>query len=206
MQHLVFDIETIPQTRLSEVQEKKKAEKVEKSDHWKDNPIKEMSLDPWFGRIITIGLFYPERNVYKSFTLENERMLLQQFWEEIYNFDGTFVSYNGLAFDVPFIKIRSMVNNIVGPLNKNFLQTRRFQDFPHFDVAQHASDWDSRNRTSLEMACDQTGISSPKSGNVNADSVHTAYLEGRLSDISEYCEKDLNATYELYNKVRRFRV
>lgn len=204
--HLVFDIETIPQSKalLSEKQLLEIEKRCARSEIWSEDPHKAMALSPWFGRIITIGLYYPEKDVKKDITNENEEKLLEDFWGEIASFSGTFISYNGLSFDIPFIKIRSMVKK-VPPTNEAFLQTKRYQAYPHFDVAQHISDWDSRARVSLDLVCDQLGIISPKDGDIKASNVYDAYLQGRLQEIGEYCVKDLLATYSAYQIIRRFR-
>ncbi len=201
---LVFDIETIPQLSLSPTQINKVNEKTENSEYWKINPIKEMSLNPWFGRIICIGVGFPETNEYDALAAESELEILLKFWKIIDGFKGTFISFNGLGFDVPFITTRSLVHNLM-PTNSNFLNTRRYQSFPHFDVAQHISDWDSRLRVSLDIVCDSLGIKSPKDGDTKADSVYASYLDGKLKDIETYCKKDLVATYEVYERLRRFR-
>jgi 3'-5' exonuclease len=206
-EHLVFDIETIPQeaSQLTDKQKDTIADKLERSDYWKKDRRKEMALHPWFGRIISIGLFYPERDKAFHITDESELKILNRFWEAIGPFRGTFVSYNGLNFDVPFIKTRSMLLGAL-PTNQNFLETRRYQSHPHYDAAQHLSDWDFRYRVSLDLACDQLGIPSPKKGEVEASTVYDAYKAGKLDLIGEYCVKDLMATMEVYNKVRRYRI
>lgn len=201
---LVFDIETIPQGVLTPTQIKIVNEKSEKSEYWQTNPIKEMSLNPWFGRIISIGVGFPLRNQYECLTLEDEHELLTKFWGILSKWDGMFLSYNGLGFDVPFISTRSMVHKIL-PTSSHFLNTKRYQSYPHFDVAQHICDWDPRLRVSLEVVCDGLGISSPKEGDVKASSVYENYLVGNLDDISKYCVKDLVATYEVYKRIKDYR-
>jgi len=205
-EHLVFDIETIPQdsSKLTDKQKDVISDKIDRSDYWKEDMKKEMALNPWFGKVVSIGIYYPERDEAYHITGKDEAEILSKFWDDIRPFMGTFVSFNGLNFDVPFIKTRSMIHDIK-PTNERFLETRRFQSYPHFDVAQHISDWDYRYRVSLDLACDQMGIPSPKKGEVEASTVYDAYKAGKLELIGEYCVKDLKATFELYEKVRRYR-
>lgn len=205
--HLVFDIETVPQPAqsLSSTQKDRIANLLSKNDYWKEDLKKEMALNPWFGKIVCIGLYYPEQNKTKAFCDVNESKVIQDFWNEISSFSGTFVSYNGLMFDVPYIKVRSMVNGAL-PTNKNFLDSKRYQTYPHFDVAQHIADWENRLRASLDVVCDGLGIESPKHGEVVAANVAEYYELGKLDLIADYCIKDLKATFDVYTKVRRFRV
>jgi len=205
--HLVFDIETIPQAdhELSPLQKAKIEEKEEKSEYWKNDKRKEMALSPWFGKVVCIGLYYPELDKRVAFTSKQEKEVLEGFWKEIARFKGTFVSYNGLSFDIPFIKTRSLILNI-DPTNEDFLNTRRFQLYPHFDVAQHIADWENRYKISLDLVCDSLGIPSPKEGEVKASTVYDFYKLDRLDLIEEYCLRDLSATFDVFNKVRRFRI
>lgn len=204
--HLVFDIETIPQgpEQLTELQKEKIAEKIERSDYWKNDTRKEMALSPWFGRIISIGLFFPEEGRSLNITSEDEAYIIKEFWKEINGFNGTFISYNGLGFDVQFIRIRSMIHR-VDPTNDNFLKSHRYQSYPHFDVAMHISDWEFRTRVGLDLVCESLGIPSPKDGDVKASTVYEAYLRGKLKEIGEYCEEDLKATFEVFKILRSYR-
>lgn len=205
--HLVFDIETIPQgwDNLSDKQRKEIAKRRERNEEaWTVHVNRSMATSPWFGKIVSIGLYYPAKQEKLHITSTDEIEVLEKFWEKISQFSGTFISYNGLAFDVPFIKTRSMVLK-VPPTNESFLDTRRYQIYPHFDVAQHVADWDNRARVSLDLVCDQLGVKSPKDGAVEASTVYEAFKEGRLQEIGEYCVEDLIATYSVFQIVRRFR-
>jgi predicted PolB exonuclease-like 3'-5' exonuclease len=51
---------------------------------------------------------------------------------------------------------------------------------------------------SLKNACAAFGIPSPKDGAIRADGVETAYYSGKIKEISEYCLRDVIATYKLY--------
>jgi predicted PolB exonuclease-like 3'-5' exonuclease len=203
---IVFDIETVPQSPLSETQQAKVDQNIERSEYWKNDTRKEMALNPWFGRVVCIGLYYPELNHKVGISSKDEKEILLRFWDEISpHTNCRFISFNGLLFDVPFIKIRTMVHSIT-PTNSNFLNSKRYQSFPHFDVAQHASDWEPRLRASLDLTCDCLGIPSPKHGEVVASNVAEYYEKDRLDLIEEYCLKDLEATHEVYKKVWRVRV
>ena len=82
------------------------------------------SLSPYKGQIISLGLYDLERelgSVYfvgtstdesfedDSFTYKSrtEKQLLEDFWETIARYD-VLVSFNGRAFDIPFLYIRSI--------------------------------------------------------------------------------------------------
>ena len=59
---------------------------------------------------------------------------------------------------------------------------------------------DFKHFVSLDVLCDLFGIVSPKSGITGAD-VSKAYHAGRISEIVEYCERDVYASYQVYKKM-----
>lgn len=211
---LTFDIETIPQQDpLSEVQQEELDKRL--STYLNRNPDANeeeaksllMGTSPYFGEIVTIGLLKHVGYESESRALiGTEREILEQFWSLVGRHRGVFVSYNGLTFDVPFIVKRSMKYNIV-PTNNNFLNTRRFQRFPHFDVKEVIADWDRFAAPTLRLACELLGVPSPKEGEVKAEDVARVFKEpGGIQKIADYCVRDLVATYKVYEKVKQYSV
>jgi hypothetical protein len=207
---LCFDIETIPQIApLSDIQSEELNRKLENymAYHTNEDPEeakrKLMGTNPFFGEIVCIGLGYEANGSFKTKALiGEEKQILTEFWEILSKFNGTFVSYNGIEFDAWFVITRTMMYNIT-ITNKNFIDTRRFQKRPHFDVKQILSDWDKYRSITLNLACDYLGVSSPKDG-LKAKDVWQAYAEGRIDEIAEYCLKDITATYQIYNIVKNY--
>jgi len=219
---VTFDIESIPleDSELSAVQLSEKERKAE--NYLKlltNNATKQEALDliggtsPIFGRIAVLGidLFNDATNVHKSFsltaaTLADEKELLINFYSllgQIPSRAATYVHYNGLNFDVPFILRRSMYWNVPVAVNA-FLQVKKFSPKPHFDVKEWLSNWNNMNSITLELACDFFGIASPKEGEVKASGVYKAFKEGKLAEIAEYCMRDVKATFELYMKLKDY--
>jgi len=213
METLTFDIETIPmQGELSdtikdEVSAKIDREIIKNPGLADDNKAlqslknKIMATSPYFGEILTIGLHRhcDVRGSETSALVGDEKEFLTRFWNMLKNFSGTFISFNGLGFDVPFILKRSMYHGIK-PTNSDFMDTRRYQRHPHFDVMMMMADWDRFRSPSLQLACEHMGIPSPKDGEVKASEVYGAYQDGRLDEIVAYCKRDVVATFELYKR------
>jgi len=214
MQKLSFDIETIPQEldELSSIQmeelEKKVSRAVDKGD---STPREELvnricSTSPYLGKIVCIGLFMEEEGETESLSLiGSEKEILERFWKIVGRFDGLFISYNGREFDVPFIVKRSMHYNM-SVTNFNFLKTKRFSSFPHFDVKDMISDWNSFSAPTLKLACDLLGVPSPKEGEVKAENVYAAFKEGRIQEIADYCVRDVVSTFKCYERILPFMV
>lgn len=168
---------------------------------------KAAALDPYLGQIVCIGLMAVEEKAFgddasriQKFALagEDEEKILKDFWDFL-NQDMRFryISYNGLDFDVPYIVRRSMKYGI-RPTKDSFLYTKRYQRWPHFDAMKILADWDRGAQVSMALACETYGIPSPKDGEIKADGVEEAFKQGKIKQISDYCLRDLDATYKLF--------
>ena len=213
MNTLTFDIETIPGKELSDIHEEELQKKFDSYVRYNNPPEEEypdikkmlMGTNPFFGEVVAIGVKqtmdsgkYDEKCI-----VGTEKQILCEWWRLLSKFQGLFISYNGIAFDVPFILKRSMVYNLT-PTNKMFLDTRRFSKWPHFDAKLVMADFDRYAACTLRLACEHNGIKSPKEGDIAAKDVAQAYEDGRIKEIAEYCMRDVQATYDLYNVLRKY--
>lgn len=220
---IVWDIETIPQVSpFSDLQKEKMANKinyyVEKGMEADEAERLVAATNPFFGQVICIAMYevsdrFPNSNrsalVAAPKKMSNglldpkEKTLLNDFWDYVKGFNGTFVGFNSLKFDTWFIQIRSMKHR-VEITNNDFLDLRLYQNYPHYDVMQHMSNWTMNLRPSLELACEFFRIPTPKEGEVKAASVAKAYQQGKLKEIAEYALRDIDATYEIYKITKNY--
>ena len=220
---LVFDIETVPlrseeysntqnelvQRRLATVAQRKVpagyvgvVPKTMFDYEAEEDKIK--GTDPYLAKIVCIGLYYPRTGQRLALTNESEKVILDSFWDQIKGYTGVFISYNGIRFDVPFIIKRSIYHGVKAT-NMSFLQHLKYNAYPpHYDVMLQLCGRETPY--SLKQACDFFGIPSPKEGTVHAANVAEAYYEGRIQEIAEYCLRDLEGTYQLYDKVRLYTI
>jgi len=209
---IVFDIETIPNDNISRATEEVLDEKFQKWLSYEDKELSSLekenlrnklrSINPYFGKVATVGIYCPEADKEEGLHLgdfNGEKELLERVWE-LFNRTDLFITFNGLGFDVPFLLTRSLVHNII-PDNRNFKTTRRFQRSPHYDTMMILGDWDIRKTPSLRLACEAFGIPSPKEEAVKAENVYDYYLKGDIQKVSDYCVKDVRATYSLFEKI-----
>ncbi len=214
MDILVFDIETIPQqSELSKAQETHLDKQLTKrlgKDYLDDPDYEEtkrliMGTSPYLGEICCIGI----KKVLSNGQFDNvalkgaEPDILTRWWGIVSKHRGQYVHYNGLGFDVPWIIKRSMFHGI-RPTSKDFLELRRFQKYPHFDIQQILADWDRFNIISLDLACDFLGVPSPKEGEIAAKDVAQAYADGKIDQIAEYCLRDVESTHQVYKIVTSY--
>ncbi len=131
----------------------------------------------------------------------SEREILEHFWKQIERFDQ-FVTFNGRAFDCPFLMIRSAVQGVSCRRN---LVPYRYSSSVHIDLADQVSFYDAfRRKFPLHLWCQAFGILSPKSQGIDGHRVPELFVTGEYESIARYCLKDVQATRELFRKWERF--
>lgn len=214
MRYLIFDIETVP---LPQLDDALNAEVEKRTQREIDRGLREhdeaeslvRSISPFFGRLLAVGmrLYNDETNECKDKVIchQTEEDTLTEFLETVNHpasRDLRFVHYNGLGFDVPFIIIRAAHFGMAIE-NRRFLNQKRFYFDIHIDIMQFLSRW-GREPVSLDMACHSFGIPSPKEGEVQGNSVAAAFEAGDLEGVEKYVLRDVEATYELFLKIRQY--
>ena len=56
----------------------------------------------------------------------------------------------------------------------------------------------------MDIACRSFGITSPKTGEVTGETVAKAYKEGNIAAVEEYVMRDVEATHQLFEKLRQY--
>jgi hypothetical protein len=131
----------------------------------------------------------------------DEGELLVEFWEVALHYDSI-VTFNGRAFDVPFLYLRSAILQ-VAVSRKDWLGYR-FQIEPHCDLLEQLTFYGvsgrdgAARRFNLDFYCKAFGIPSPKSQGITGMDVTRLAAEGRGREIATYCLGDVQATVELY--------
>lgn len=212
MSKIIFDIETVG--REIDSFDKDTRDYLLKYAETEDEvrEVREsLSFYPLTAEVVTIGMLNPDtlRGVVYfqaadgsqhsfeeegiSFKSVNEKELLQGFWNTIKSYDQ-FVTFNGRAFDCPFLMIRSAVHGIKPSRD---LMPNRYGS-THIDLLDQLTFFGaSRRKFSLDMWCKTFGIKSPKAEGITGHEVKDMYLAGRYVDIAKYCLGDLKATKEL---------
>ena len=210
MSKLVFDIETIGE-EYDLIDEGTR----EVMTKWNDEEkVKnELGFSPLTGEIVAIGVLDVEKNkgavyyqsdeklkdlkegeiIYKSMS---EKEMLEKFWQGITSYDQV-VSFNGRAFDAPFLNIRSAIHGIRP--SKNLIPYRYATDTNHVDLYDQFTFYGtSRSKGNMHMFCRAFGIKSPKESGVTGDNVTQLFKDKKFLDIARYNAGDLFATAELY--------
>ena len=225
---LVFDIETVGETwdALDDTTQHnlawwlKETTSSEKDYAYEMKELKDgLGLSPLTGFIAAIGVYDTKQKkgaVYfsapdteliaseeRGITYEamSEKAMLEHFWK-VASACTEFVSFNGRAFDAPFLAIRSMVHGVRPSkdlLSNRYLSLQR--GCVHVDLLDQLSFYGAaRFRKSLHLFCRALGIESPKAGGTMGDDVALLYARKEYEAIARYNAGDLFATAALYER------
>ncbi len=198
MNKLFLDIETLPAEQekhevLKEIHQKKTddGKKVRSFEDF----ITQTSFDGAFGRIACIS--YAVNDEATKSLFGDEKQILEIFWDVAKNVD-IFVGFNVMDFDLRFIYQRSM---ILGAKPTKDLSFARYRKSPIYDVMREWVKWNMQAYITLDVLAKALGIPSSKGGDVEGKNVARAFEDGRIREICEYCEKDVDVTRKIYKKM-----
>lgn len=183
-----------------------------------------LGFSPLTGQVVAIGVldtgynkgvvYYQAPGSEATETVEDnitykrmsEAEMLQHFWAGAAKYDQV-VTFNGRGFDIPFLMIRSAINNIrptVDLMSNRYLSSQ-WRGPKHIDLLDQLSFYGAlRKKGALHLWCRAFGIKSPKSDGVSGDDVAALYRAGKFLDIARYNVGDLVATKALYEYWRDF--
>lgn len=229
---LFIDIETIPSGDQPTNEELRNAvpktiSKEETIMKWiednKDKVFHKRGLDPFEGQILCIVVYDPSKNEMYTILDKDEKVVLIKLYDLIVKLTafvpnpsttdisdpninvGKFhkpiwIGHN-VIFDLNFLFIRSIVHKI--PLLKYLPNNER--DYDHYEdtmkIIGYGTTDSSKKFISLEKACKLLDI--PIKTSMHGSKVYDYYLEGRLEEISKYCQEDVLACVQLYNKLTK---
>lgn len=199
MTKMYLDIETLPAEEgnknvLMELYERK-MKRGNKTMGSFEEFLESTGLDGAFGRICCISYAIDDGPTQSLFG--NEKEIIERFWEAAKNV-SLFVGFNVMDFDLRFIYQRSVIHNTKPTQDLSFA---RYRNYPIYDVMQEWSRWSSLGRTSLHGLSKALGVNSPKEGNIEGKDVAKAFAAGRIKEICEYCERDVEATRQIYKRM-----
>ncbi|MBI3604295.1 MAG: ribonuclease H-like domain-containing protein [Nitrospirae bacterium] len=162
-----------------------------------DEQYEKSSFDGTFSRIVCIGMIMfsdsmePQGSV--SWYGANEKELLRQFWAKLGQIrPSLFVTHNGLGFDLPFIKKRSIIHQVKPSLEINLA---KFRTEPVYDTMAVWSNWDMRGWVKLDVLARALKVEG-KSG--SGKQVAEMWAKGQGKEIADYCLQDTYVTYACY--------
>ncbi|MGB1015127.1 MAG: ribonuclease H-like domain-containing protein [Nannocystaceae bacterium] len=221
-QTLVFDIETVPALALDDAPATVAKAVEERATRNDFDTGMVMGLSPLLGKIVSLAFgdgevtqeggspeVYalvvppPDHDLarqasYPSWMIPvSESDLLKAFWC-LAEHAEVVVSYNGRAFDVPFLIGRSLVHGVPAKVD---LLGSPYALRPHLDLYRVVTNGRSLGPSTLDMVCWALGIESPK-GVMDGSMVAPTYEAGGIETIAEYNRGDVAATTAVYHRIR----
>lgn len=190
MKYIFLDIETVPE----------KIEKKEVIEYLMDKQIsKEMrSLNPTYSKIVTICLKLMDEETKTLFGDEKE--ILSKLWnfleEENQKEKIIIVTHNGYQFDIPFLTIRSVINDITPSLNIN-TNKWAMEKSNHFDTMLFFSQYGAFINSRLTILAQINGIEIPDDAITGAE-VEKLYNEGNIQKINKHCKDDVELLEKIF--------
>jgi predicted PolB exonuclease-like 3'-5' exonuclease len=234
MPYLVFDIETTGKS-YDELDDTTKgyfrqwAERDAQTDAQVEREMEQIKrglpFSPFLGEIVAIGMIDDQNNgaVYFregasdfekdgiKYRAGTEKEILEKFWEAAKNY-YTFITFNGRAFDAPFLMIRSAVHGIRPSRNlmpNRYLSLQKYGT-QHIDLSDQLTFYGAvRRLPKLHFVTKAFNIESPKEGGMSGEEVPQAFKDGRYEEIARYCMDDVAATkklFEYWNKYLNFEI
>jgi 3'-5' exonuclease len=158
-----------------------------------------------FHAIVTIGALIAERieGVWivrslgaPSIAERTEAELIQSFVDRIAEYRPQLVTFNWSSFDLPVLRYRAMINRVAAPglaLRPYF--NRYTEDAT--DLCDALASFDQRAKTSLNDLCRALAFAGKPDGMDGGD-VERYVREGRIAEVSAYCETDVVSTYRVW--------
>ena len=222
MNVLVFDIETVPDTKsagsiwdiggLSESDIKL----FLSTSRLQETSGRTDFLKHHLHKIVSISVAIRSKNTFKLWSLgeesSTEKELLKRFFSGIEKYEPTLVSWNGNGFDLPVIHYRALLHEVSCPIYWELGVERkefRFNNYQsryhnrHLDLMDILSGYNPGAYARLDQIASMCGFPG-KMGLSGAD-VSEKYSNGQISDIRNYCETDVLNTWLVYLKFELMR-
>lgn len=160
-------------------------------------------------RVVVISCLLRSRDKLRIWSLgdgaADEAEIVRRFFDGLDQFGPDLVSWNGSGFDLPVLNFRALRHGVtaaryweVGDNEQSFRWNNYLNRFHwrHMDLMDVLSGYQARGAARLDEIAVLLGL--PGKLGMSGDKVWPKYLEGRVSEISDYCETDVINTYLVY--------
>jgi len=155
-------------------------------------------MHPLFSKIISIALkeFNNEPEVLFS---PNEKQLLDEFWSKLAAINpDKIITYNGYNFDIPFLEVRSLINNIQPTITIE-PNKWRMDSSNHYDCMLAISNKGTFLNVAQDIVCKMWGISVEEK--IEGSKIEKCYFDGDWDSINHRCYQDVIQTEQIYKKL-----
>lgn len=217
---LAFDIETIPDVdggrRLLGLDGLDDADVARAMFHRRVQQTGRDFLPHHLHRVCAISVALWRGENFRVWSLgepgEGEASLIGRFFEGLERYRPILVSWNGGGFDLPVLHYRALACGVQAPV---YWETGdgdtgfRFNNYQnrfherHTDLMDVLSGYQGRAVAPLDEVALLLGL--PGKMGLHGSLVWDAYVDGRLSDIRDYCDGDVINTFLVYLRFQHMR-
>ena len=207
MKAIAFDLETIADRTMMGILPEIKpngqltdpAKIAADIEEKKKKQIADMGLDPMMNMICCAG-WCSERGSgclsIETDTHEAEKKLLIDFWDLLSEYDY-FITFNGRSFDLRCMLLHGITHGIRPSVN---IDKGRYNKGNHSDLRLILAGDNQFAKGKLDFFA-QKYLGDQKTKGIDGEMVQSYFDMGLHEDIAEYCRKDAELTYQLYQKV-----
>jgi hypothetical protein len=170
-----------------------------------DQAVRKTGLDGSFGRVCVVGIAVNDEPPQMLFSDTDEKSVLIALNSALTKavvgneFTCTFIGHNIVSFDLRFLVQRFIVNGIRPCVS--LARASQAKPWDADKVYDTMTQWAGNGgRISLDRLCRALSIESPK-GDITGATVYDAVLAGRIHNVAEYCERDIEATREVFKRM-----
>jgi predicted PolB exonuclease-like 3'-5' exonuclease len=226
---LVFDIETIPDVeglrRLYELSADESAQSVaEIAFHRRRQQTGSDFLPLHQHRVVAISVALrmteSSREHFRVWSLgsceDDEKSLIQRFFDGIEKYTPQLVSWNGGGFDLPVLHYRSLIHGVAAPRywdmgDGDYKDSRDFRwnnyisryHSRHLDLMDVLALYQPRANAPLDEIAQLCGL--PGKLGMDGSQVWEAFCAGSIEKIRNYCETDVANTYLVFLRFQLMR-
>lgn len=132
-----------------------------------------------------------------------EKEIIAAFVNRIADLSPQLVTFNGSSFDLPVLRYRAMVCGVAAPGLALRPYFHRYTE-DAIDLCDVLASFSPQNKASLHELCRVMGLPGKPDGIGGAD-VEKYVCEGRVAEVSAYCETDVVNTYRVWLRYELFR-
>lgn len=221
---LAFDIETVPDTaglrRLHELDPALSDEEVAELAFQKRRAATGGDFLPLhLQRVVVISCALREQDRFAVWSLcepDGEADIIQRFFDGIEKFTPRLVSWNGGGFDLPVLHYRGLIHGVTACRywdtgDGDFADSREFKwnnyisryHSRHCDLMDLLALYQPRANAPLDELAKLMGL--PGKLGMDGSAVWSAYREGRIGEIRDYCETDVVNTFLVFLRFQLMR-
>ncbi len=132
-----------------------------------------------------------------------EKELITSFVDRIADLTPQLITFNGNSFDLPVLRYRAMINEVSAPgLSARSYFNRYSEDA--LDLCDALASFTPGGKATLDEVSRAMGAPG-KPHDIDGGEVAAYFAQGRIKEISDYCETDIVNTYRVWLRYALFR-